>query len=56
MLREYEFTFITKADLPEAEKTKVLEGYEEILKRGGGEILEKKDWGVKKLSFPSKRA
>ncbi|SME89764.1 30S ribosomal protein S6 [Pseudobacteriovorax antillogorgiicola] len=55
MLREYEFTFVTKADLPDADKTKVLSGYEEILARNGGEILKKSDWGTKKLAYPIKK-
>lgn len=55
MLREYEFTFVAKGDLPDEEKNNVLGGYEEILKREGGEILEKKDWGVKKMAYPIKK-
>lgn len=55
MLREYEFTFVTKADLPEAEKSKVLAGYEEILAANGGEIIKKSDWGTKKLAYPIKK-
>ncbi len=55
MLREYEFTFVTKADLPEGEKAKVLSGYEEILARNGGEIVKKSDWGTKKLAYPIKK-
>ena len=55
MLREYEFTFVTKADLPETEKAKVLTGYEDILKRNGGEILKREDWGMKKLAYPIKK-
>lgn len=55
MLREYEFTFVTRADLPETEKGKVLSGYEEILAREGGEILKKADWGTKKLAYPIKK-
>jgi small subunit ribosomal protein S6 len=54
VLREYEFTFVTKTDLPDGEHTKVLGNYEDILKRAGGEILKKDDWGVKKLAYPIK--
>ena len=55
MLREYEFTFVTKADLPDADKSKVLAGYEEILASNGGEVLKKSDWGTKKLAYPIKK-
>lgn len=55
MLREYEFTFVTKADLPEADKAKVLSGYEEILAANGGEVIRKSDWGTKKLAYPIKK-
>lgn len=55
MLREYEFTFVTKADLPEGEKVKVLKGYEDILANEGGEIIKKSDWGSKKLSYPIRK-
>ncbi|MBF0440502.1 MAG: 30S ribosomal protein S6 [Oligoflexales bacterium] len=56
MLREYELTIITRAELLDAEKAKTLEGYESIIKRNGGDILEKRDSGVKKLSYPIKKS
>ena len=55
MLREYEFTLVAKADLPDADKQKIFNGYEEILKRGGGELIKKDDWGSKRLSFPIRK-
>ena len=55
MLREYEFTLVTKADLPDGEKLKVVEGYEEILKRSGGEVIKKDEWGTRKLAYPIKK-
>ena len=55
MLREYEFTFVTRTDLSDGDRAKVLEGYESILKREGGEILKKDDWGAKKLAYPIKK-
>lgn len=55
ILREYEFTFISKSDLPEGQQAKVIEGYEDILKREGGEIIKKDDWGVKKLAYPIRK-
>ena len=55
MLREYDFTVITKGDLPEGESAKVLAGYEGLMTREGGEILKRDDWGLKKLSYPMKK-
>lgn len=55
MLREYEFTMVARADLPEADRSKVFQAYEEILQRKGGELLKKDDWGTKKLAYPIKK-
>lgn len=55
MLREYEFTLISKTDISESAQTKVFEGYEEILKRDGGDIIKRDDWGTKKLSYPIRK-
>ena len=55
MLREYDFTVITKGELPEGESAKVLSGYEGLMTREGGEILKRDDWGLKKLAYPIKK-
>ncbi len=55
LLREYDFTVITKGDLPEGESAKVLAGYEGLMTREGGEILKRDDWGLKKLAYPIKK-
>ena len=52
---EYEFTYITKADIPEADKAKVITKYENVFLNAGGQVLKKDDWGVKRLAFPIKR-
>ena len=52
MLREYDFTVITKGDLSEGDSAKVLQGYEALMTNEGGEILKRDDWGSKRLSFP----
>lgn len=56
MLREYEFTFVTKTDSGDQDNKKVLEGYEAILGREGGVILKKNDWGTKRLAYPIKKS
>jgi len=55
LLREYDFTIITKGDLTETDTLKVLEGYENLMVVGGGEILKKDSWGMRKLSYPIKK-
>jgi len=53
LLREYEFTLIARADLPDAEKAKVFERYEQMLTEGG-EMLKRDDWGSRRLAYPIK--
>ena len=55
MLREYEFTIITKGDQQEADFTKTIETYESLMVKDGGEILKKDDWGTKRLAYPIKK-
>jgi small subunit ribosomal protein S6 len=55
LLREYDFTIITKGDLSETDTLKVLEGYENLMTGAGGEILKKDVWGMRKLSYPIKK-
>ena len=56
MLREYEFTLITKGDLTEADNGKLLTDYEEIMIKDGGTIIKKDEWGTKRLSYPIKKS
>lgn len=55
MLREYEFTIVAKADLPDSEKQKLFAGYEEILTRNGGSMIKRDDWGAKRLAYPIRK-
>jgi small subunit ribosomal protein S6 len=55
VLREYEFTIITRADLQDADRSKVLERYEDLMYKNTGELIKREDWGVKKLAFPMKK-
>ncbi|MCX6116035.1 MAG: 30S ribosomal protein S6 [Proteobacteria bacterium] len=55
MLREYEVTIISRADLPESESQKLLGKYEKLMVSDGGEILKKDAWGSKKIAFPMKK-
>lgn len=55
MLREYDFTVITRGDLTEGDHANVLTNYETLMTKDGGEILKKEEWGVKKLAYPIKK-
>ena len=52
MLREYEFTVISRSDLPEAETAKALAKYETLMTQDGGQIIRKDIWGSRRLAFP----
>ncbi len=56
MLREYDFTIITKGELPDADNKKVIEGYEALMTKDGGEILKRDEWGTKRLSYPIRKS
>jgi small subunit ribosomal protein S6 len=56
LLREYDFTIITKGELTEGDSAKILQGYEALMVNNGGEILKKDEWGSKRLSFPIKKS
>jgi small subunit ribosomal protein S6 len=51
-MREYEAMIIAKADLPEAELSKLTSRWENIIGTDGGEIIRKDNWGVRKLAYP----
>ena len=55
MLREYDFTIITRGELGEADHAKLIENYETLMTKDGGEILKKDNWGNKKLAYPIKK-
>lgn len=52
MLREYEFTVIARTDIPEADRAKLFEKYEQMLTADGGEFILRNEWGSRKLTFP----
>ena len=51
-MREYEAMIIAKADLPEAEMSKLVTRWEAIISANGGEIIKKDIWGSRKLAYP----
>lgn len=51
-MREYEAMIISKIDLPEADMTKMVERWESIIGKDGGQIVKKEPWGVKRFAYP----
>ncbi|WP_158998441.1 30S ribosomal protein S6 [Pigmentibacter ruber] len=51
-MREYEAMIIAKADLPEAELSKMVSKWETIIGADGGQVVKKETWGVRRLAYP----
>lgn len=54
-MNEYETIYILKPDLPADRLAKLADRVEKILKEGSAEVLETRDWGKRKLSFPIRK-
>ena len=55
MLREYEFTLITSAQITENDAGELLKKYEGIMTQEGGQLLRKNTWGTRRLAYPIKK-
>ncbi len=51
-MREYEAMIIAKAELPEAELSKMVSKWETIMGVNGGQVVKKDAWGVRRLAYP----
>jgi small subunit ribosomal protein S6 len=51
-MREYEAMIVAKADLNEAELSKMVTKWESIIALDGGEVVKKDSWGVRRLAYP----
>jgi len=51
-MREYEAMIIAKADLPEAEVSKMVTKWETTIGHDGGQVVKKDIWGVRRLAYP----
>ena len=47
----YEHTFITKQDLSDSQLKKLVNKYEEIIKKNSGKVLKTEEWGLRNLTF-----
>ena len=50
----YEHTLIVKQDLQENQAKKIIDKYEEIIKKNSGKVLKVEEWGLRNLSFSIK--
>ena len=50
----YEHTLITKSDLSENQNKKLIEKYENIIKKNKGKIIKVENWGLRVLSHKIK--
>lgn len=55
MIRNYEFCFLIRADLPEEEFNKEIDFIERSILNQGAEIVRKENWGRKTLAYPIKK-
>lgn len=51
-MREYEAMIIAKAELQEAELSKIVSKWESIIGVNGGQVIKKDAWGVRRLAYP----
>ena len=47
----YEHTFIAKQDLPESQNKKLVEKYENIIKKNSGKVIKCEEWGLRNLTY-----
>lgn len=55
MVKNYEFCFLIRADLPEEEFNKEVDFIERTILREGAEIVKKENLGRKTLAYPIKK-
>ncbi|NOZ63742.1 MAG: 30S ribosomal protein S6 [Caldiserica bacterium] len=54
-MRLYEGLLIFRPDLEKEEVEKLTQSFEELLQKEGGKVVEKLDWGVRRLAYPIKK-
>jgi len=50
----YEHTFITKGDLLETQKNKLVDKYEDIINKNFGKVIKIEHWGLRNLAYSIK--
>jgi len=51
MLNQYEAVFILTPVLSEDQIKESVQKYEQLIKENGGEIIQKENWGLKKMAY-----
>ena len=51
-MREYEAMIIARAELQEADLSKMVTKWESIMGISGGQVVKKEVWGVRRLAYP----
>jgi small subunit ribosomal protein S6 len=54
-IRRYETVFILEPDIEESRRRETLERLEGIIQKGGGLLVRRDDWGVRKLAYDIRR-
>ena len=52
MLNHYEAAFILTPVLSEPQMKEAVDKFEDLLKNNGAQILNREEWGLKKLAYP----
>ncbi|MCQ2312900.1 MAG: 30S ribosomal protein S6 [Paludibacteraceae bacterium] len=52
MLNHYEAVFVLTPVLSEPQTKETVDKFENLLKENGGAILNREEWGLKKLAYP----
>ncbi len=52
MLNHYETAFILTPVLSEQQMKEAVDKFEELLKNNGAQILNREEWGLRKLAYP----
>ena len=52
MTKRYEFVFLTRPGLKKKELTELFSALEGEIKKTGGKVEDKEDWGKKELAYP----
>ena len=51
MFNEYELTVIIRPDLDDAATAETIDNVEAVIQAGGGKLLDRDDWGKRKLAY-----
>jgi len=51
MVKKYEFVFLTRPELKKEQQKEIFSALEKEIKKAGGKIEKKEDWGKKRLVY-----